>query len=128
MITKRMAFTIVSLFIIIPFALGMFCGSLVCVVPMNSMTENQLISLERKVLSYYEDTGFIPNALNDLVEKSYIDADECKDAWGNQILLISSPNGMISLVSNGDPCIQEINNDITCTISRTFDFRQNSYD
>jgi hypothetical protein len=120
MIAKRTIFINVFLFIIIPFLFGIFCSNLVSVVPLNSLTESRLISLERNIKYYFQEKGEIPKSLNVMIEDNFITREDCIDAWGNEISFIPSDDGKITLISYGDPYLSEIDTSIRYNLCKSF--------
>ncbi len=80
------------------------------------ITEQRIKEIEKFILSFKMDQGFIPNSLEDLVtapesgrdvknypENGYMDEDLLKDAWGNPFVytLTGSKYEIISLGEDG---------------------------
>ena len=88
------------------------------------LTESQLITLAQKVDAYRQDTGKLPDSLDQLVTSGgqpnwlgpYATAEELKDAWKSPIELrrpgTNGPFELVSLGADQSPGGESVNADI----------------
>ena len=102
--------------------IGSLCASLVSVVPKDIMTVNKLIRLGRKLSDATEHMKDYPATIEELAAKGICRKEDCLDAWGVPFTIKYCKNGTASVVSYGEPRIQELFPDVKVAITGIISF------
>ncbi len=96
---------------LISLGVGFALGTSVNVIPKDVLTQNRLLSLERRIQNYYRNHKRMPSTLDELMPEC--EREETHDAWNKPIeyKLITTTNAV--LISHGNSL-----NGIVYTISK----------
>ena len=98
--SKHILFGTISIVLLILIAMALCAGT----VPPRALTKVYISVIERRVIRYVQQNGRLPERLADLRKLKRAeneDDGDYRDAWGQDIIYESTPEGLVTLRSLG---------------------------